>query len=64
MQRMRSQIPPEPIQPNFCSRRSRARDFKHSRSDLETSVCSDDLETSDPFGKLAALLGCNRGTVL
>lgn len=64
MQRMRSQIPPEPIQPNLCSRRPRARDFKHSRSDLETSVCRDDLETSNPFGKFTALLGCYRGAIL
>jgi hypothetical protein len=60
---MRPKIPPEPIQPSFRSRSPRPRNLKHASRDLETSVGGDHLEAGDPFGKLAALLGCDLGSV-
>lgn len=54
---MRPKIPPKPIQPSLGSRSPRPRNLENASSYFETSVGGYNLETGDPFGKLAALLG-------
>lgn len=56
MQRMRPDIPPEPIQPDLTHRRPRARDLKHARRDAQRRVGRHHLRTSHPLGPVAARL--------
>ena len=55
MQRMRPNVPPEPIQPNLLTRSFRASNFKHTRRDSEAGVRRHDFSASHPLSELSAL---------
>lgn len=55
MQRMRPDIPPEPIQPNLGSRRPRARHLEHARGHPQRRVRGRHLDAGDPLSDLAAI---------
>lgn len=55
MQRMRSYIPPKPIQAHSCTRRFRACDLKHPRSNPQAGIRCNDLDARNPFRQLPSL---------
>ena len=57
MQRMRPDVPPEPLQPNFPSRNPRTRDLKHPARDLQRRIRRHDFHAGDPLRHLPPLLG-------
>lgn len=59
MQRMRSNIPPKPIQPYLPSRRPRPRNLKHPTRNSQSRVRSHDLHARNPLRQVPSLSGCN-----
>jgi len=55
MQRMRPNVPPKPIQTYSRTRRFRACDLKHPRSNPQAGICCNDLDARNPFRQLPSL---------
>lgn len=55
MQSMRPNIPPEPIQPDFPSRRPGARRFKNAPRNPQRRISRYNLDACNPLGYLSPL---------
>ena len=58
MQRMRSDIPPVPIQAHLQRRSPSPRHLEHAIADSQRGIGAKHLDAGHPFRDLSSLLGC------
>ena len=58
MQRMRSDIPPVPIQAHLQRRSPSPRHFEHTIANPQRGIGAKHLDAGHPFRDLSSLLGC------